>query len=294
MPMSRAAATAVGFSAVLIWSFFSVLTVASGQIPPFELAALTFAIGGAFGAVRWLVRGGAMVALRQPPAIWALGLLGLFATHALYFTALRLAPPAETQLLHYLWPLVVVLLSALLLGERLRAHHLIGVLAGLGGTVLLFSDRGGLAFAREYIAGFSAALLATFTWAVYSVLSRRFAAVPTGTVAGFCLATAALAAVCHLMVETTIWPASTGQWLAVIALGGGPVGAAFYAWDIGVKHGDIRVLGAASYAAPLLSTSYLVLAGFARPSEALVLAALLITAGGLIAAKDMILPRRGA
>jgi drug/metabolite transporter (DMT)-like permease len=131
MPMSRAAATAVGFSAVLIWSFFSVLTVASGPIPPFELAALTFAIGGALGAVRWLARDGAMAALRQPPAIWALGLLGLFGTHALYFTALRLAPPAEAQLLHYLWPLAVVLLSALLLGERLRAHHLIGALAGL-------------------------------------------------------------------------------------------------------------------------------------------------------------------
>jgi drug/metabolite transporter (DMT)-like permease len=293
MPLSRAAATAVGFSAVLIWSFFSVLTVASGQVPPFELAALTFAIGGALGAVRWLVRGGAMVTLRQPPAIWALGLLGLFATHALYFTALRLAPPAETQLLHYLWPLAVVLLAALLLGERLRAHHLIGTLAGLAGTVLLFTHRGGLAFAREYVVGFSAALLATFTWAIYSVLSRRFAAVPTETVAGFCLATAALAAICQLMVETTVWPASTAQWLAVIALGSGPVGAAFYAWDIGVKHGDIRVLGAAAYAAPLLSTSYLVLAGFARPSVALALAALLITAGGLIAAKDMILPRRG-
>jgi drug/metabolite transporter (DMT)-like permease len=131
------------------------------------------------------------------------------------------------------------------------------------------------------------------TWAIYSVLSRRFAAVPTETVAGFCLATAALAAICHLIVETTVWPASTTQWLAVIALGSGPVGAAFYAWDIGVKHGDIRVLGAASNTAPLLSTSYLVLAGFARPSVALALAALLITAGGLIAAKDMILPRRG-
>ena len=81
-----------------------------------------------------------------------------------------------------------------------------------------------------------------------------------------------------MLFEQTHWPAGATQWLAVLALGLGPVGAAFYAWDIGVKRGDIRVLGVASYAAPLLSTAYLVLAGYATASVALALAALLIAA----------------
>ena len=126
-------------------------------------------------------------------------------------------------------------------------------------------------------------------WAIYSVLSRRFAAVPSDAVAGFCLATAALSAVCHLAFETTVWPAGPGQWLAVIALGLAPVGAAFYAWDFGVKRGDIRVLGAASYAAPILSTLLLVLAGYTSASISLALAAVLIAGGGLLAAKDMLI-----
>jgi drug/metabolite transporter (DMT)-like permease len=71
------------------------------------------------------------------------------------------------------------------------------------------------------------------------------------------------------------------------------VGAAFYAWDIGMKRGDIRVLGAASYATPLLSTGFLMLAGFARPSVVIAIAAVLIAGGGLIAARDM-LARRSA
>src|ERR1700741_5205531 len=91
-------ATLVGLSAVLIWSFLSLLTVASGRVPPFQLTAMTFAIGGALGASVWLVRGGAATALRQPVAVWALGITGLFGYHALYFIALRLAPPAEAQL----------------------------------------------------------------------------------------------------------------------------------------------------------------------------------------------------
>ena len=111
--------------------------------------------------------------------------------------------------------------------------------------------------------------------------------VPTDAVAGFCLATALLAALVHRMVEVTVWPDTTAQWLAIAALGVGPVGAAFYAWDIGMKRGDIRVLGAASYATPLLSTAFLILAGFAKASTNIAIAAVLIAGGGLIAAKDM-------
>ena len=104
--------------------------------------------------------------------------------------------------------------------------------------------------------GLAAAFLAAFVWAAYSVMSRKLKAVPTDAVAGFCLATALLAALVHGMVETTVWPETMGQWLAIIALGVGPVGAAFFVWDIGMKRGDIRVLGAASYATPLLSTAF--------------------------------------
>src|SRR5215470_554930 len=260
-------ATLIGLTAVLMWSFLSLLTVMSGEIPPFQLAAMAFAIGGALGAAL-LLRGNAKV-LRQPVAVWTLGVVGLFGYHALYFLALRLAPPAEAQLVNYLWPVLIVLFAALLPGERLRLHHVAGVLLGLAGTVLLFIDRGGTTFALAYLPGFAAAVGAAITWASYSVLSRLFAAVPTMAVAGFCLATAALSGICHLIVEDTRRPADAVQWLAVIALGIGPVGAAFYAWDIGVKRGDIRVLGAASYAAPLLSTSYLVLAGYAPATLAL-------------------------
>jgi drug/metabolite transporter (DMT)-like permease len=162
---------------------------------------------------------------------------------------------------------------------------------GLAGTVLLFAGNTS-GFAPGAVPGLVAAFIAAFVWATYSVLSRRLKAVPTDAVAGFCLATSALAALMHLALETTVWPENTLQWLAVLALGIGPVGAAFYAWDIGMKRGDIRVLGAASYATPLLSTAFLIAAGFAKASANIALAAILIAGGGLIAAKDMVLRKR--
>lgn len=286
--VSRQAATFVGFTAILLWSLLALMTAASGRVPPFQLAAMTFAIGGGLGAATWPFRPHALRALRQPPEVWALGIAGLFGYHALYFFALRLAPPAESGLINYLWPLLIVLFSSFLPGERLRWYHVAGALLGLIGTIVLIAGRASLGFAPEFIPGYTAAFVAAFVWAIYSVLSRRFAAVPTDAVAGFCIVTAILGLAFHVMLEETVWPASPTEWLAVLGLGLGPVGLAFYVWDFGVKRGDIRVLGAASYAAPVLSTISLVLAGFAEPRWTLALAAALIAAGGLLAAKDML------
>lgn len=285
--MTSRTATLIGLTAIVMWSLLAVLTVITGRIPAFQLAAMTFGIGALAGACSWLWRPGAARALRQPPVAWAVGVGGLFGYHALYFLALRLAPPAEAGLLNYLWPLLIVLFASLLPGERLKPHHVLGALLGLAGTVLLFAGNTGTPFTPAQLPGFVAAFIAAFVWAGYSVLSRKLKAVPTDAVVGFCLVTSLLAALVHISVEITVWPETPMQWLALVALGLGPVGAAFYAWDIGMKRGDIRVLGAASYATPLLSTGCLIAAGYAQATAAIALAALLIAGGGLIAAKDM-------
>jgi drug/metabolite transporter (DMT)-like permease len=133
--------------------------------------------------------------------------------------------------------------------------------------------------------GFGLALLAALFWSGYSVISRRFAEVPTASVAVFCLASALLSALLHLAIEDTVWPETTRGWAAMLALGLGPVGLAFFIWDVGVKRGDIQLLGTSSYAAPLLSTLILVATGYAAPSWGLALAACLITGGAALAAR---------
>jgi drug/metabolite transporter (DMT)-like permease len=281
--MSPRAATLTGFTAVLLWSLLALFTAASGTVPPFQLAAMTFAIGGGLGLLTWIARPDRARALRQRPAVWALGAGGLFGYHALYFAALRLAPPAEAGLINYLWPLLIVLFSGLLPGERLRPAHLAGALLGFSGVAVLIAGRGAIRADAAHLPGYLCAFAAAFVWSGYSVLSRRFESVPTDAVAGFCLATALLSALCHLAFEATVAPAGATQWLAILALGVGPVGAAFYVWDIGVKRGDIRLLGIASYAAPVLSTLILVVAGYAEPSLALAASCALIVLGALVA-----------
>lgn len=276
-------ATVIGGGAILLWSALALLTAASGDAPPFELAALTFAIGGFCGLLHATWRG-RLTALIQPWPVWLVGVGGLFGYHALYFAALRRAPPAEASLINYLWPLLIVLLSALQPGERLSLRHVAGAALGLAGVAVLFTGKtdGGFLSAAS-LSGDALALCCAFVWATYSVASRRLKQAPTEAVAGFCLVTALLAAVCHFTFETTIVPSSLIQWGAITGLGLGPVGLAFYVWDYGVKHGDIRLLGVAAYAAPVLSTFILVATGFAPATASLAVASALIVAGAAVA-----------
>ena len=283
-------ATLTGFTAILMWSFLALFTAASGKMPPFQLSAICFAIGSLPGIIVLVFKPERLKLLRQPAKVWIVGISGLFGYHFLYFTALRNAPAVEAGLIAYLWPLLIVVGSALLPGERLRWYHVAGAIAGLAGTVLIVG-RNGFHFDGAYAVGYGAAFLCAFTWSAYSLLTRRFDAVSTDVVTGFCLATSVLSLLCHLGLEATVWPETIVQWIAVVGLGLFPVGAAFYAWDYGVKNGDIQILGAASYAAPLLSTLILTLFGFAEPSWSIAAACLLVTGGAVLAAHKMILHR---
>jgi drug/metabolite transporter (DMT)-like permease len=291
MSLPRRTATLVGFIAIGLWATLATMTAASGTVPPLQLNAMTFGIGGVAGLVVMLGTGRGFSAFRQPARVWLLGVGGLFGYHALYFTALRNAPPVEAGLINYLWPVLIVVFSAALPGERLKPHHVIGALIAMAGAALVVTRGTGFSFDPAYAFGYGAALLAALAWSSYSVLSRLFANVSSDAITGFCLATAALSLVAHLLFEATIWPTDLGQWLAIVALGLGPVGLAFFVWDIGVKHGDIQILGAASYAAPLLSTLLLILAGLAPLTPSISVACVLITAGALFASQDLLKAR---
>lgn len=280
--MTRTKATTIGASAILMWSLLALFTIGSAPVPPLMLNTICFAIGGLIGLV-WTARKGFSTLRQVDWRVYAFGTLGLFGYHFLYFTAFRISPSAETGLIAYLWPLFIVLMSGLLPGEKLRRQHVVGAVIAFSGAAVIVlapaSDVPGSAFGQVL------ALLCALTWAGYSVISRRLGEVPTESVTVFCLATAVLSAASHLMLEPTIWPQSAYGWVSVLALGVGPVGAAFFTWDIGMKRGDIQLLGVMSYAAPLLSTLALVATGIASASWAIALAAILITLGAALAAR---------
>ncbi|MBP2299365.1 aromatic amino acid exporter YddG [Azospirillum picis] len=286
-------ATGIGAIAILLWSTAALLTSLSSAMPPLQLVAVTFGLAFAAGTAIGLARGrDVLAAVRQPLPVWLVGVGGLFGYHACLFLAFHLAPDAavEVNLLNYLWPLCIVLFSALLPGERLKLAHVAGALCGLAGTMLILAGRGGgLHLEGGNLPAYAAALSAALIWGAYSVLSRRFGNVPTEAVSGFCLVTAMLGLAGHLLFEdATVWPQQAAGWLALLALGLGPDGLAFFVWDHGMKRGDIRALGVMSYAVPPASTLLLILFGQASGNWSVWAACALIAGGAVMASWDVI------
>lgn len=278
--------TLIGFTAILMWATLGLLTKLSGAVPPFQLTAMSFTIAFTIGVAAWIRSGeNPLDLLKLPKRVWATGVIGLFGYHLFYFVALANAPVVEAGLIAYLWPLLIVLLSALLPGERLRWFHVVGAIAGFIGVSLLVTQGQSLSFDPRYTVGYLAAFSCALIWSIYSIVSRQFGAISTSAVGGFCGATAILAWIFHFMFETTIWPVGW-QWVAMVCLGLGPVGLAFFTWDYGVKHGNIKVLGLLSYLSPLLSTILLIACGLAESSWFVWLGCLLIVGGALLGVLD--------
>ncbi len=284
----RGRATLAGLGAIGLWALLAPLGVAAGPVPPFLLTALAFAVGGSFGLALEFARAGSVAVFRGvPPVAWALGVGAFFGYHALYFTALQALPPVEALLIINLWPLLIVLLTGLLPGERLLAAHVLGGGLGLAGAAILVLGKTepGAASSPAGPLGYAAAAGCAVIWSGYSVLNRRLVAdVPSSAVTGFCLATALLSLAAHFLLERPVLPQGAA-WLAVLALGLGPVGAAFFLWDHGTKRGALQVLGAAAYLAPLLGTLLLLLMGRGEPTLGLAAAAALIVGGALVAGR---------
>lgn len=270
-PHRRAVACAL--AAIGLWGSLAALGLRLKHVPPFLLVGCALLLGGLVGARRLALRG-----TRAP--IVLLGVYGLFAYHFCLFVALRLAPPVEANLVNYLWPLLIVVLSPLFVpGTRLAPRHVAGALLGFGGAALLVTG-GKLGFTGDP-AGYALALAAAVIWSTYSLLTRRLGGFQTSAISTFCVVSGALSLGCHLLFEPSYLPSAADlPWL--LAIGIGPMGAAFYLWDRAMKDGDPRVVGTLSYLTPLLSTALIALLGEGRVGPPTAVAGAMIVGGALL------------
>ncbi len=279
-------ATLAGLLAILLWSSLALLTVATDGLPPFQVLAIAFAVAGALGLARAGLQGSAgWSGLRQPVSALALSTTALFGYHALYFIALKRAPAVEANLLNYLWPLLIVVFAGFLPGVRIRPLQWIGTGLGLAAAILLVTGGQRVTVSASHLPGYLAAITAAVVWAAYSVLNRRHAQVPSAAITVACVGVAVLGALAHLAIETTVAPTPL-QWGALLLMGIGPTGAAFWLWDTGTKRGDIALLGSLSYLAPLLSTALLVLSGRVQPHPVQAMALALLLAGAWLSTRS--------
>ncbi|MFO1303344.1 MAG: DMT family transporter [Burkholderiales bacterium] len=269
--------------AILLWSTLAALGLALSHLPPFLLTGCALLLGSLPGALRYRE-------WRVPLPTLALGVGGLFGFHFLLFLALRLAPPVEANLVNYLWPLLIVVLTPVLLpGWTLTTRHVVAAVTGLAGAGLAIGVATPVLDARA-TAGFALATGSALTWACYSLLVRRVPPFSSWAIGGFALASGLLALACHALFEARATFLPGDAW-KLAALGLGPMGAAFYLWDVAMKRGDPRVIGTLAYATPVLSTLLLLLVTSRPPTWSLAAATALIVGAAILAVTAAPAPR---
>lgn len=276
--------TIIGLAAIAIWSTLALFTAMTGAIPPFLTTAICFALGGLVIISPAVWRREWVKLVPTLPA-FLLGLYGPFGDTVIYFAALKLSPPAEANLIHYLWPLLIVLFATFLPGGKLRMPHLVGALMGLAALLLLAGEKLGQEATHAAWFGYGLALLGAVVWSSYSVLSRLVASSSTESLGVTILIASVLAFLLHRIFEAPYTDWSATNIIGLLGLGLGSQGLALISWDIGMKRGDVSFLGVASYSTPVLSTLLLVAFGYAPATWALAAACTLIVVGAAVARK---------
>ena len=265
-------------AAIALWASLATLGVSLARVPPLLLTGLALLVGSVPAWAHWRQ-------WRVRPSVLALGVYGLFGFHFLLFIALRHAPPVQANLVNYLWPLFIVVLAPVLLpAVRLKALHVIAALLGFAGAALAIL--GGKDVSGTLAWGYLPALGSALIWATYSLATRRLsdagAAFPTSAIGLFGLVSGVLSLACHLLLEPA-HELQSRELVLIVAMGLGPLGAAFFLWDRALKGGDPRTIGVLSYLTPLASTALLVLATGRSFTPSIVLAAVLIVGAALLA-----------
>ncbi|MDW3685295.1 DMT family transporter [Cupriavidus sp. CV2] len=276
--------TTLAICALLIWSTLAVSVVSLSALPPLLTTGLALIGGGALGLpwVRWRH-------LRARPLL--VGSAAMLGYHALYFLSLQTADPVAANLLHYLWPLFIIVLTPLMLrrqgGHALARHHVAAGLLGFAGAAACVGAVP--AFNASAWLGYTLALVSALVWAYFSVWSRRFAEVPTSTVSLYCLAAGVVSLAIYAAPAPT-WASAMAtadlpvlsldlkQWLTLGYLSLGPLGGAFYLWDYAMKKGNPQRIALFAYAVPVVSTLFVQVFLGRRLEPATLLGALLVTA----------------
>jgi drug/metabolite transporter (DMT)-like permease len=292
MPSSTHTASLLALAAIALWALLAWLGVSLSHVPPFLLTGVALLIGALIALPLSLQRSeGAwrlnLQAWKMPWSHLALGVYGLFGFHFLLFIALRHAPPVQANLVNYLWPLGIVVMAPLFLpGVKLSALHLLAACMGFAGAcIAILGGRGGDAASAGFAWGYIPAAGSAFIWASYSLMTKRLAlqgkSFATAAIGLFGLVSGLLALACHVVLEPRV--SLSGQdVILLIALGIGPLGAAFYLWDAALKRGDARQIGILSYITPLASTALLLIVTGQPLSWSIGLAAALIVGAAVL------------
>ncbi len=127
-----------------------------------------------FLAMAWWARGGERMVRRDWLAIGALGFIGYYLGSYLDFAGLQYVSAGLGRLILYLYPTLVLLLSAIFLKQPIHARHLASLALSYGGIALVFQHEVGIGEDLPRMAlGAALVFAGAVTYAIYLIAGSR-------------------------------------------------------------------------------------------------------------------------
>lgn len=182
-----------------------------------------------------------------------MGLLNPFAYYLVLFTAYDLLPAQQAQPLNYTWPIVLSVMAALFLKQRLHVKDIVAMLLSLLGVVVI-STRGNFTSLESGNGlGIALALGSSLLWASYWILNMRSAVHPTTRLA----LNFAFGALYCAIAATVLgaWTPIGARGLAGAAyVGVFEMGLTFLLWQAALRHArNASSVGSLVFLSPFLS-----------------------------------------
>lgn len=279
-------ATLIGFLGLIIWSFSASVVANLSDLPIFQCLAFGLTISFLFCAIKFTIQN-KWSSLKLNNKHWIVPAICFSGNLIFYTLSFKYAPPEQADLIIYLWPSLVIILSRFFIPqENIKFNHLLAVLIGIAGISALIMKKGGaedLSWDSPFIPGYVFAFMCALCWSTYTIISRRnHSNTPSGMVGIYCGLGAPIAWALHLSLETVAIP-SYSHCGYLLVYGVAILGIAYTCWDIGIKRGNFKLLTVIAYANPVLSVLLLVLFGKADLSPQLGAASILVAVSAVVA-----------
>jgi drug/metabolite transporter (DMT)-like permease len=263
--------------AVVLWASWPALAIVAHPAPPLLVLGASALIGFALSLMLAVRKGATKTFASVPLRTLIFVAIGLMGNNAFYLAAIARIGPAEANVVHYLWPVFLVLIASMVHRRKPSRVQTIGVLCGFTGVAIALSPQ---MSGNLNVTGVFLGVCGALTFAIYSV-GRSFAKVETDVV-GPSLGLAGISALAaHFALEPLYWPTGM-QWFAIVLMGVGPFTVANIFWDKATRRGSAATISSFAFLTPLVAMGILAVFGLGLVTIATLLGAAFAILGALL------------
>ncbi|GAA0178832.1 DMT family transporter [Clostridium sediminicola] len=194
--------------------------------------------------------------IRQYSIMFFLGFLGNYLYYILLYGAIDKTTASEGFILAYTWPMLVLVLSFIILKEKVTLKKVVGVLISFFGIIIITTNGNITKFNLTNLYGDILALSGAIVFALFSVLGKKYNFDKTISVFIYFLSALIFLIPTVLNFSGLVLP-SSNVWIWIIYNGVFVNGVSYIFWFKALEGGETAIISNVLYLTPFVSLIYI-------------------------------------